>query len=295
MNVVVESVTLASIYILFSVGLSLAWGVGKILNLAHGAVFTLAGLVVYEMTKTSSRPLWLLIICAAVAGAAATVVLDIVCFRLIRRRRAFGGRAELGQMVASLGAGVALVAVCQNVSGKTSQALPEGLASQHEFHFWGTHMSVIDIQIVVIALVMSGALALAIRYLSFGRKLRAVAYQPTACEILGINAQGITATAMAISGAMAGVAAALLAAETVAYDQQLGNSYILKAFAIIILGGAGSVSGTIIGGLVLGFAETITATYLSATWVDTASFVLIVVVLLVRPQGLLGTPVATRV
>jgi branched-chain amino acid transport system permease protein len=294
MTVVFESLTLASIYILFAVGLSLAWGVGKVLNLAHGAVFTVAGLVVYQMTRGSSQPLWLLVICAALGGAILTFVLDTVFFRYIRLRGQTGGRAELGQMVASLGAGIALVAYSQNVSGKAPQPLPSGITTSRIFHVLGARLQLIDLEVIVVALTMSAGVAFFIQRSSFGRSLRAVAFDPAACEILGVNAQRVTGITMAASGAMAGIAAALLSAQTLSFDQQLGNSYILKGFAIVVLGGAGSVFGTIVGGLILGFSEILTATYISANWVDAVAFILIVLVLLLRPNGLFGPRGAAR-
>jgi branched-chain amino acid transport system permease protein len=289
MTVVVESLTLASIYILFAVGLSLAWGVGKVLNLAHGAVFTAAGFVVYELTRQSAEPLWLLVICAAAGGAALTFVLDFCFFRVIRQRGGVGNRAELGQMVASLGAGVAIVAIAQNESGETTLPLPAGISTTRSFVFLGARVQLIDLVIILVAVAISLAVTIAVRRSRFGLALRGVAFDPGSCEILGINANGVTGATMALSGAMAGIAAALLSAETLAYNQQLGNSYILKGFAIVVLGGAGSVVGTVVGGLFLGFAEILTATYVSDNWVDSVAFVLIVLVLLIRPTGLFGS------
>jgi branched-chain amino acid transport system permease protein len=294
MTVVIESLTAASFYVLFALGLSLAWGVGKVLNLAHGAVFTMSGLAVYLVCRDVSLPLVVLTITAGLAGGLLTLLIDICFFRYIRLRGENRARVELRQMVASLGLATALVTLAEIWSGNSPQAVPASISTARVMTIFGVKTPLIDIEVIIVAVVLAGAVIWAVKASPFGRALRAVAFNPDATEILGINSQRIIGSTMFISGAFAGIAAALLSADSLIYNQQLGNNYLLKGFAIVVLGGVGSVTGTVLGGLVLGLGETLTATYISADWSTAVAFILIFLVLVARPQGMLSARSAIR-
>jgi branched-chain amino acid transport system permease protein len=293
-QITVETISLASIYVLFALGLSLAWGVGKVLNLAHGAIFTISAYSIYVVTKHATPPLWLLVPIGALAGGAISLAMDVLFFRYIRTHRDTLERIELSQLIASLGAGIALVAVAAKYSKHSLQLLPSGIGSRRTFRFWGTHLTSTDITIIAAASALSALLIVVIQRTKVGRAVRAVAYSPSSSEILGINAQRVAAMTMFVSGALAGIAAALFSAQTLVFDPHQGDTYVLKGFAIVVLGGAGSVGGTVVGGVVLGLAETLTARYGDAHLVDSVAFVLIVVVLLIRPSGIFGRRSSVR-
>lgn len=294
MALIFQALTLASIYILFALGLSLAFGVGKVLNLAHGAVFSVAGLAIFFVTRSLDLPLPVVAVIAAAAGGLLTVAIDVLFFRYIRVHGASASRIELSQLVCSLGLAAALIGIASNQSGKSAQSLPPSLAARGTWQLFGVNVQHVDIWIIVTATILSAFVAWLVRATRFGRSVRAVAYDPASAELLGINAQTTTGVTMFLSGALAGISAALVGAHTLIYDQHLGEQYLLRGFAIVVLGGVGSVYGTIIGGLVLGFAEILTATYISAVWVEAVAFVLILVMLLLRPRGLLGAAQSTR-
>jgi branched-chain amino acid transport system permease protein len=181
-----------------------------------------------------------------------------------------------------------LVAVALNYSDQTPRPLPARIGGGGVHVILGARVRTIDLYVICCAVCLSLLVMALVQYSQFGRALRAVAFSPDRAEIVGINSQAIVALTMGISGALAGVAAALSGADNLVYNQDLGNTYILKGFAIVVLGGAGSIAGTILGSLVLGFAEILTATYVSSSWANAIAFGLILVILLLRPQGLIG-------
>jgi branched-chain amino acid transport system permease protein len=294
MTVIIESLTAASFYVLFALGLSLAWGVGKVLNLAHGAVFTMSGLAVYLVCKDVSLPLPVLTVMAGLAGGVLTLLIDACFFRYIRLRGENRAQVELRQMVASLGMATALVSLAEIWSGLSPQPVPPAISTARVMTIFGVKTPLIDIEVIIVAVVLAGVVIWAVKASPFGRALRAVAFNPDASEILGINSQRVIGSTMFISGVFAGIAAALLSADSLIYNQQLGNNYLLKGFAIVVLGGVGSVSGTVLGAIALGFAETLTSTYISADWSTVVAFILIFLVLVARPQGMVSARSAIR-
>lgn len=282
----VDFIVLGSIYALFSLGMTLSWGVLNVLNLAHGAIFMCGALVAYLVTKDSGMSLVLVLPIAAIAAGLLALALELVAYRPIRRRVADERGAELAMLIASVGAGAMLVAAAQNITNNEIVAINEKTFAVSRTDVFGLDVTNIEILIVIVCGALSLALAAFIARSRHGRALKAMAFDPYTCGLLGISSERLASATMFVSGALAGVAGVLLALHLSVVEAGMGDSLLLRAFAAIILGGIGSVGGAIAGAFILALAETITVGYISTSLRDAVAFALILLLLLLRPQGL---------
>lgn len=292
----VNAIILGSLYLMFALGLSLSWGVLKVLNLAHGSIFMFGAFSAYIITREVSPdiPLWLLVIFAAVVGAALSLVLQILVFRPIMRRAADQHSAELAILIASIGASLIPIAVALNFARAEVVNLPMDITQTPIHKFAGITISDLQITIILVGILSTLALWWWVSRTQGGRALRTIAQDPKTAELLGIPVARMSALTMVVSGALAGAAGILLAANSNAVDAHSGEHLLLKAFAVIILGGVGSIPGAALGAFVLAFAETAAVVFVGGSLRDAIAFALILVVLLVRPQGIFGEKVWKR-
>ncbi len=275
-----------SIYALFSLGFTLVFSVHRVLNLAHGSVFMVAALLAYYLVVAGMPFLIATIIAVALAG----VVAVLVEFVALRRLQKFPANVmEFAALVTTLGADIVLVNVGHKVTDAQTVRFPFGTFPNLFFNVLGLRISLL--QIVVVATV-----ALMLLFLNFylfrssaGLKLRAVASNEKASSLLGINRNAVYTQTFFISGAMAGVAGVLIALSFSSINAHMGESYMLKAFVIIVLGGLGSIPGCVLAALFFGVAQTLSVAYLPPGAPDIILYSLLFVVLLVRPAGLLGS------
>ncbi|MTD13861.1 branched-chain amino acid ABC transporter permease [Nakamurella sp. YIM 132087] len=285
-----NAVVLGSIYLLFALGLTLSWGVLSILNLAHGSIFMFGAFSAYLITREISDaiPLPVLVVIAAVIGAVLAALLQILVYGPLLSRAQDKHAGELNVLIASIGVGLIPVAVALNLSTAEVVNLPLSV-TRTERHRWGSlAITNLQIAIVVLALVLTVALWWWVSRTQTGRALRTIAHSPGTAELMGVPVARMSVITMAVSGALAGTAGLLLAANANAIEAHMGDGLLIKAFAVIILGGVGSVVGAAVGAFALAFAETGAVVWLSGDVRNIIAFALILIVLLVRPQGIFG-------
>ncbi|MES1246593.1 MAG: branched-chain amino acid ABC transporter permease [Actinomycetota bacterium] len=290
-----NAIVLGSVYTLFSLGLSLAWGVANILNLAHGALFVAGALVSYEVARDAALPLAVMLPIAALAGGLGAVVLDVLAFTPITKRIKNEAKRERAIMLASLGAAAIIVNIANVRTHYTVQRISEKVYGIKTYFFWGLHITNIAIVILVLTLVVAAGLVGWLRRSTHGRAVRAVAFNRELAPLFGINATRLSRLMLFVGGCMAGAAGLLLATELSGFDPYFGNPFMLKAFAVVIIGGIGSVGGTVIAAYALALVETYIVGYLpSGIPFDAVAFALIILVLVIRPQGIAGVVQAER-
>lgn len=282
----INALVLGSIYTLFAIGLTLAWGILNVLNLAHGSVLMLGAVATYWVTESQALPLAVVLPGAMLVTGCASVILERLVFRPIQKRAKDASGSELGMLIASIGAAAIPVAAAIEITKNVTVSLPTGVFPVHVYNVGSLRIANIQILIVVIALVLSVTLALFVKRSRHGRALRALAFDPRVCGLLGISANRMAAATMFVSGAIAGGAGVLLAVQLDSVDAQMGEPLLLKAFAIIILGGVGSVGGATVSAYLLAVVETAMVAYVDTNLKDMVAFALIIVLLLLRPQGL---------
>jgi branched-chain amino acid transport system permease protein len=274
---ILNGLTLGSVYSLVALGLTLIYGILHIPNFSHGALYMVGAYLAYYLAGSFGVPYW-----GAMAGAAVVVaLLAVASERLVFRP--LRDAPVLHDMIAAIGLLLFLEAVVQAIWGADFHRLqsPHGQI----VHLFGLVAPVQRLLIVAAAFALMLALHLFLQRTTMGSTIIAMAQDREGAALVGIDASRVSMLTFAISGALAAVAAVLFAPISLVYPA-MGDLVILKAFVIIILGGMGSLPGAILGGMVIGFAESFGAFYVSTDYKDIIAFALFVLIMSVRPSGL---------
>src|ERR1700677_1363687 len=291
MEQLINAIVLGAIYCLFAMGLGLTWGTLNVLNLAHGAVFMFSAFTCYLITQRAdvNLPIAVVLIVAVVAGALLELCLNLLVFRQIKRRSRTQGEAEMSMLIGSIGASAILVTVAEQLTADTPFTVTAVPVKASVYHLGsGVYVTNVEIVIAVVAPVLTAGFALWIQRSRIGRAMRALAYDAPTSGLMGISEGRMSALAMAISGATAGAAGVFLTVYLDSVTADSGSDLLLRAVAVVVLGGVGSMWGTLIGAFVLAGGETLVTATTSGIWTSAVSFGLIIAVLLVRPSGLFG-------
>ncbi len=284
----VNAVALGSIYLLFALGMSLTWGTIGILNFAHGAIFMFSAFAGFLIAREVRLPLVVLVAIGIAAGAILSVAVQILAFQPILRRAKNHRTAEMQILIGGIGVGSVILAIAQEVTKSTPFGFGESNVEPHVYVVADTRITNVQIAIIAVGLLLGGVMAWWLRTSRSGLALRSIGVDAETASIMGVNRHRLGLLTMAIAGALAGLAGVLLTFNLGAITPESGDTLLLKAFAAIILGGVGSMTGAIAGAYVLAFAESFVLTQTSGLWVDAVSFGLIFLVLLIRPQGIFG-------
>jgi branched-chain amino acid transport system permease protein len=266
-------------------GLSLAWGVLDVLSLAHGALFVFGGFVAHEFSARWNVPFPLLVLLGVVGSGLLAVVIEEVAFRQIRARFAAQRQRELSMLAASIGAG----AIIEHFISKETAANVFAVAPSFSIHFYRAgSVQVSNIQLLIVGslVVLAGCLDWWILRSRSGTAVRAIAFSPKISPLLGIDVGALAMMTMFVSGGFAGLAGVLLGVSTSGLEASTGHSYLVIGFAVVILGGVGSVRGVLVAAYLVAVAQTAIVAYGPGGFRDAVAFVLILLVLLLRPQGL---------
>lgn len=278
-----------AIYALFALGFNLIFGVQKVLNLAHGAIFMSGAFVAYYGV-VGGLPLWLSILIAMAVCAAFSVLLDRFGFQLLRKYSL--ADAEFGAMVISIGVGQVLTSIAQKLSSTRVLSFPFGTFPVEFYRVFGLRISLLQITITLLVVALVAFLAYFLQKTTFGRQVRAVAINPRASALLGINSRSIFMLTFSIAGAMAAIAGVMIALSFNSIQFMMGEPYMIKAFVVVVLGGLGNLAGAVVASLLLGVAQALSAAYLPPGLTDILIFSTLFVVLIFKPNGLFGGALA---
>ena len=277
-----NGLVLGSAYALFALGLTLVFGVQRVLNLAHGAIFMWGALVGLLVVTRLHLPFAAALLAAGLAAGVLNVLVDFVAFRPLRKR----GASEFGALVSSLGASLILVNLSQRLTAAQILRFPADVFPDTNFVVAGLRISLVQLTLVGLGAALMLALVLYLYKSSLGRQARAVAISERTALLLGVPTTSVYLQTFFISGALAGVTGVLLGVAFNSVHSLMGDDLLLRAFVVVVIGGLGSIPGAVIGGLAMGFAQTFLVAYASSELSDAAIFSALVAFLLFKPQGL---------
>lgn len=284
MQQLLNGVFIGSIYALFAIGFTLVFGILDRLNLAHPAVFAVAAFIGIELVEVVGLSLWLTLPVVFVVGGILGLIIERVAFRPLKGR----ADAHFAGLISSIALAGVFIALLQWRYGPNTRRFPAGTFPDTRFEIAGAQVTLLQVAILVISILLMVGLTLLVRSSPLGRAMRAIAENPTAARVLGINVDRVTAITFAISSALGAVAGALFAMNVNSAQLGMGTAIELKGLAVIIVGGMGSLPGALIGGLLLGLAEVFAVQYIGSSWRDMVAFGLLFLILILRPQGLFG-------
>ncbi len=285
-----NGLVLGSTYALFALGFTLIFGVLKVINLSYGFYFTAGALVALLVCQKLGMTIWLALPLGMLAAGVLAVVIDGVLLTPLRRAKA----PELTSLMVTLGAVLLLYSLLSMALGTEIRRFPFGTLGNGAVMLGPVRLGWGQILIMATTVVMVAGLWLVMNGTRLGLAIRAVAENEDAARLMGVNVTRVQMLVSLLSGVMAGAAGVLIGLNLNAIQPYMGETMMLRGFAVIIIGGLGDIRGAVLAGMLLGIAEVMTAGYVDSTLKDGVAFALMVLVLWLRPDGLLGQAAVKR-
>ena len=292
----INGLAVGGIYALVALGYTMVYGVLKLINFAHGDIFTIgaylgmtllvSGGLSGSMTPVLAVGLVVIIVFGLVALLG--VALERVAYRPLRKAN------RLAAVVSALGASIVFQNAVMLIYGARVYVYPENLIPTLTFNIFGLNVPLMRVIVIVSSLVLMLALYAFINRTRMGTAIRAVAIDQGAARLMGINVDRVISLVFFIGAGLGGVAGVMVGTYYGQIDFTMGWCYGLKAFTAAILGGIGNIPGAMIGGLLLGVIEALGASYLAMAWKDAIAFLVLILIIIIRPTGLLGERVADK-
>ena len=297
----VNGVTLGSVYALVALGFSMVYGILKLLNLAHGDVLMVGAFIGWGVlgwlggAQDPTVAVWLVILlmvlAAMVGGGFLGVAIERFAYRPLRRA------PRIAPLISALGVSffiqnsVLLLFGANFRSYDSFDLVDVGVGVE-----WGPlHLWVMRIFVIASAVAMMAGLWLLVTRSKLGKAMRATAFDREAAAMMGIDVDRVIVKTFFIGSALAGAAGVLVGLVFFQINHFMGFAYGLKGFTAAVVGGIGSIPGAMLGGLMIGLAEAYTVGYLTSSFKDVVVFSILIVFLLIRPQGILGRPAVSKV
>lgn len=277
-----------AIYALVATGFGLVLAVSHVFHFAHAAIFALAGFLAYAFTAQLGLPFPVGILIAVLLTVAAALAIQFLVYSPLKRRSA----GTFAIVLASVGAQFAIEAAIALIWG-TSGLYMENPLSSVNFQLGGIFLTLTDIVTVGLALVGFAATYLFLNHSRTGRAMLAYSDNPTMARVVGIDPAVVGAAAMVIAGLLI-FPAALATGWYSSLQPAMGLNPLLYSVAAVVLGGIGSITGAFLGSFVLGLLSAAVSFQFPAFWADTAAFIIMMLVVVWRPQGLFGNRAASR-
>jgi branched-chain amino acid transport system permease protein len=292
----VNGVTWGSVYALIALGYTMVYGILRLINFAHGDVYMLGAFIGYYVARALNagaepsvgKALVVLVVAMAACGIIGMVI-ERLAYKPLRRQ------SRLAALITAIGVSLLLENGGILVFGADPKFFPQIVRSQNITLGGGVTISNQQVLIIVVSLVLMFALRFIVQQTRVGKAMQAVSHNHTAAALMGISVDRIITFTFMIGSALAAAAGVLVALQNPKIDPIMGLLPGLKAFVAAVLGGIGNIPGAVIGGLIMGIAEVLVTAYISPTYRDAIAFVLLIIILLVRPSGILGERTAEKV
>lgn len=291
-QLIANSIIAGATYALVALGFNLIYGTTKFFNMAHGVIAAVGAYTVFFLTKiwtandlffpslfgsSDFLPIIIGVLCAGCVG----YLLDKTIYLPLRKRKA----SFMVLMVASLGAFTALQAIIAIVFTSQFQTLTDNASGEHIFELGGAVITQTQVIITASGLIIMAGLAWMMKRTMFGKAVRAISDDEEVARIVGIDTNAVIGKVFFIGSAIAGLAGILIGFDT-GIEPTMGMNVLLKGIVGSIIGGVGNIYGGVAGSFILGFAENFGIWKVSGEWKDAIAFGLLIVFLLVRPQGI---------
>jgi branched-chain amino acid transport system permease protein len=280
-------ILVGSVYGLMALGLTLVWGALRLLNLAHGSMFIVGAYAALAMVTVLNLPILVGLLAGVIAAGVTGFIMHVVFIRPVLGKPGF----DNATLIATVGVSIALQAAALLVFGPSVKVVPEVITGA--FTVGGTLITAQGLLVIAVAVILFLAINLFLKLSRYGMAIRAVSQQMEAASLMAVPVESTYAIVMVLSAALAGLAGVLLS--SFFYLSPIsGFNPMIQALIVTIFGGLGSVRGTIVAAYVVGTLGSFLQVYLGASWALPGVFLFIILVLIVRPNGLFGLAEARR-
>ncbi len=284
-----NGISLGSIYALIALGYTMVYGIAKMLNFAHGDVIMVGGFTVFIAISSLKFPVWLSIITGIIVCTLLGVIIEKLAYKPLRNA------SPLAVLITAIGVSYLLQNLALLIFGSASKSFVSVVGLKD----WKINdqlvISGITIVTIVVSLIIMVSLNLFVNKTKPGRAMLAVSEDKGAAQLMGVNVNSTISLTFAIGSALAAVAAVLLCSAYPQISAYTGSMPGIKAFVAAVFGGIGSIPGAMIGGVLLGIIENLSKAYISSQMADAIVFAVLIIVLLVKPTGILGKKINEKV
>ncbi|MCU0818183.1 MAG: branched-chain amino acid ABC transporter permease [Beijerinckiaceae bacterium] len=275
----INGLAIGGVYVLIALGLTTVFGILGIAHFAHGSISMFGGYLTFFLVTAQGLPVLAAIPLALLAGILLGLLVEILAYRPVRNAN------HINAFIVALGLTMMVEGLNLQLFGHEQVVIPTGLSKV--FRLGGITVPELRLYVILAAILLVVAMMIFVERTKTGQAIRAVAENRDAAILMGVNVKTIPLIVFSMSTAL-GVAAGIMVGALFAIAPGIGEGLVVKGFAVLILGGLGSFPGAILGGTVLGITESIAAGFISSAYKDVIAFVVMILVLLFRPQGLLG-------
>ena len=278
-----------SIYALIALGYTMVYGIVKLINFAHGDVMMVGAYVALLCLQTLHMPLWAAVIVTMVFTAILGVIIERFAYKPLRNS------ARISALITAIGISLLLQNLIMLIFSPNPLPFPDPLNTAPVINIGGLKVSTLTIGTIAAAFILMAVLTIFINKTRMGKAMRAVSEDTGAAMLMGINVNTTISVTFAIGSALASFAAILYVLAYPQIQPYMGSMPGLKAFVAAVLGGIGIIPGAMVGGMILGIAESLTRGYISSQFSDAVVFGILILVLLFKPSGLFGRNVREKV
>ncbi|GAB4286978.1 MAG: branched-chain amino acid ABC transporter permease [Roseovarius sp.] len=276
---ILNGLAIGGVYVLIALGLTTVFGILGIAHFAHGSVSMFGGYLTWFLAVSVGLPLVPAVLAAMAAGFVLGLAIELLAYRPVRNA------SPINAFIVALGLTMMVEGLNLQFFGHEQVVIPTGLS--RVFEIGGVTIPELRLYVILAAAVLIASMTLFVERTKTGQAIRAVAENREAAILMGVNVRMIPLVVFGISTTL-GVCAGVMVGALFAIAPGIGEWLVVKGFAVLILGGLGSIPGAVIGGMVLGVTEALAAGFISSAYKDVIAFVVMIAVLLMRPQGLMG-------
>jgi len=286
----VNGITLGSTYALTAIGYTLVFGILERINFSHGSVY-MAGAFIFYILATQLK---MNFIAAFALSAAMTGMLGLVLEKMALKPLRKKGAAKITALISTIGISIILQNGVMLLMGSETKGFPSVFQGRY-FNVFGTDVAFIQVFILLFSLVLMLALSYLIKSTRMGKAMRATAQNSEAAALMGISIDSVVSFTFFLGSFMAAVSGILVGMYYKSIDPGIGYLAGLKAFSAAVLGGIGVLPGAMLGGILIGISEILAAGYIHPGYRDAVAFAILILMLIIKPGGLLGKPTQRKV
>lgn len=286
---IINGLALGSVYALIALGYTMVYGIIGLINFAHGDVYMAGAFIGFYVCTALHLSFVPTLLIAMAASAALGILIEKAAYRPLRKS------PKIALLITAIGVSLFLENAVRFIAGPNPKPYPAAILPQKNISFGALQINNLQLIILCISVVLALLLQFVVYKTKVGKAMRAAALDKDAAVLMGINIDNIISITFAIGSALAGAAGVLVGILYNRIDPLMGVMPGLKAFIAAVLGGIGIIPGAIFGGLFMGIAETLTKAYISSKLSDAIAFGILILVLIIKPSGLLGRKSSEKV